>query len=237
MSIFSNKNDEIVNTDSLDGDNPYLFARRIWNEHEGELKSSRTIWQITAILSLIIALSCVSGLIWQSQRSKIVPYVVAVDKLGQAAAVGRADQAAPVDKRVIRSALAAFVTDMRSVTPDAEVKRSAIFRAFGHMNAGDPATTKATEFFSDSRTNPFQRAANEMIHVEIKSILPQSNESWLADWVEETRDRQGHLTGKQRMRGLITIYIAPPTSETQEEQILRNPLGIYVKDFSFVKHM
>ncbi len=237
MSIFINKKDEIVNTDSLDGDNPYLFARRIWNEHEGELKSSRTIWQITAILSLIIALSCVSGLIWQSQRSKIVPYVVAVDKLGEAAAVGRADQAAPADKRVIRSTLAAFITDMRSVTPDAEVKRSAIFRAFGHMNPEDPATNKATEYFSNPQTSPFKRAANETAYVEIESILPQSNESWLVDWIEETRDRQGSLIGKQRMRGLLTIYIAPPTSETHEEQILRNPLGIYVKDFSFVKHM
>ena len=99
-------------------DNPYLNARRVWNAHEGEILSSRRTWQIIGILSLLIALSAVGGIVYIGQQSKFVPYVVAVDKLGNATAISRADRAAPVDSRVMQATLAAFISDARLVTPE-----------------------------------------------------------------------------------------------------------------------
>lgn len=221
-----------------ESDNPYLNARRVWNDHEGDILASRTMWQIVGVVSLLIALSAVGGVVYIGQQSKYIPYVVQVDKLGQALAVSRADQAAPVDARVMHATIAAWVADARLVTPDITVQRSAIFRVYALLNTQDPATTKMHEWLNGGEdSNPFKRAAQETVHIEVTSVLPQSSETWQVDWVEESRDRQGILKGKSRMRALITVYVAPPTSQTDEAQIRRNPLGIYIRDFSWTKQV
>ena len=35
------------------------------------------------------------------------------------------------------------------------------------------------------------------------------------------------------MRALVTVYIAETTPQTTEEQLRNNPLGMYVRDFSW----
>lgn len=75
------------------------------------------------------------------------------------------------------------------------------------------------------------------MHIEITSALPQSSETWQIDWIEETRNREGGLKQSVRMRALVTAYVAPPDSRTDEEQIRRNPLGIFVRDFSWAKQL
>jgi type IV secretion system protein VirB5 len=39
-----------------ENDNPYLSARRTWNDHTRGVVASRQVWQIFGILSLLIAL-------------------------------------------------------------------------------------------------------------------------------------------------------------------------------------
>jgi len=56
------------------------------------------------------------------------------------------------------------------------------------------------------------------------------------DWIEIVNDRQGILQGEPfRMRALVTVYTIPSTPQTTEEQVRMNPLGIYVRDFSWSK--
>ena len=53
--------------------------------------------------------------------------------------------------------------------------------------------------------------------------------------MENTFDREGNQIGKDRMRALVTVYIVPPSSETTEEQIRKNPLGVFIRDFNWAK--
>ena len=39
------------------------------------------------------------------------------------------------------------------------------------------------------------------------------------------------------MRALVTVYVVEPTNNTTEEQIRNNPLGIFVRDFSWSKQL
>lgn len=218
-------------------ENPWLAARREWNAHEGGVIASRRMWQIIGIASLLIALAAVGGIIHIGQQSKFIPYVVQVDKLGQSLAVTRADTATPVDRRVLEATIAAFVSDARIVTPDITVQRKAVFNIYAFLNTEDPATYKIGEYFADEHNNPFQRAAKETVHVEITSVLQQSSETWQVDWNEEARDRKGVLKKRQKMRAILTVYTMPPSAQTGEEQIRRNPLGIYVRDFNWSKQL
>jgi type IV secretion system protein VirB5 len=219
--------------------NPYLNARREWNNHVGGVLSASRTWQVIGIVSLMIALVSVAGMIHIASQSKFIPYVVEVDKHGQVRAVQAADVAAPADQRVIHAALATFINDARLVTPDVSVQRGAIFRVYAMLAPDDPATAKMNEWFNGSEdASPFRRAAKETVSIEIASAIPQSEETWQVDWVETVRDRQGVMKGQPyRMRALMTIYLVAPTAATTEEQIRKNPLGIFVRDFSWSKQI
>jgi type IV secretion system protein VirB5 len=218
-------------------DNPYLAARRSWNDHVGSVVASRQAWQAVALLSLLIALASVGGMIYIGSQSRFVPYVVEVDKLGQALAVAPAQRAAPVDQRVVHAAVAAFISDLRTVTPDVALQRKAIFRVYAMLSSSDAATAKSNEWLNGTEdSSPFKRAARETVSTDIVSVIPQTPDTWQVDWIETVRDRQGLVKGQPyRMRALVTVYTLPATPQTTEEQVRNNPLGIYVRDFSWSK--
>ena len=217
--------------------NPYLNARRSWNEHVGSVVSSRMAWQIIGILSLLIALVSVAGVVYIGSQSKFVPYIIEVDKLGQAVAVQPAQTASPTNERVIHAYLAAFISDARQVTPDIAMQRAAIFRVYAMLSGNDPATQEMNQWLNgDPNQNPFKRAERETVSVQIDSVIRQTPESWQIDWVETVRDRQGIITTPPfHMRALVTVYLVPPTQATTEDQIRKNPIGVFVKDFRWSK--
>jgi len=218
-------------------DNPYLNARRTWNDRTSSIVSSRNMWQLIGILSMMIALAGVGGIIYIGSQSRFVPYVIEVDKLGQAAAVAPADLAAEVDQRVVHASVASFISDARLVTPDVALQRKAVFRLYSMLSANDPATTKANEWLNGTaESSPFKRAVTETVSIEILSVIPQTPDTWQVDWMETVRDRQGVMKDKPfRLRALVTVYTVPATPQTTEEQMRNNPLGIYVRDFSWSK--
>lgn len=220
-------------------ENPYLAARRTWNDQSAANSASRQMWQLVGLLSLLIALAAVGGMAYIGSQSKFVPYVIEVDKLGQPLAVAPVERAAVADPRVVHAAVAAFISDLRMVTPDVALQRKAIFRAYSMLSAKDAATAKANEWLNGSEgSSPFKRATKEIVSVEVMSVIPQSPETWQVDWVETVRDRDGVLKGKPfPMRALVTVYTAPPTPQTTEEQVRNNPLGIYIRDFSWSKQV
>ncbi len=216
-------------------ENPYLTARRSWNDHVGSVVSSRQTWQVVGILSLLIALAGVGGIIHIGSQSKFIPYVIEVDKIGQTLSAGPVTTSSPADPRVIHASVAEFITDARTVTPDVALQRKAVFRIYAKLAPNHPATVKMNEWLNGTaESNPFRRAEKEMVDIEIKAVLPQTPDTWEVDWVETIRDRQGMVKGKpSKMRALINIYIAESTKRTTEEQLRMNPLGIYVRNFSW----
>lgn len=220
---------------NVDTENPYLTARRTWNEHVGSVVSSRQTWQVVGILSLMIALAGVGGVIQIGSQSKFIPYVVQVDKLGAAQAAGPVTSSDRADPRVLGAAVSEFIENSRLVSPDIALQRKAIFSVYAHLAPNDPATTKMNEWLNgNADASPFKRAAKEMVSVDITSVLPQTPTTWQVDWTESTRDRKGVLQDQpKQMRALITVYTADTTTQTTEEQMRNNPLGIYVRDFSW----
>ncbi len=123
------------------------------------------------------------------------------------------------------------------VSPDIALQRKAVFNVYAHLVPNDPATMKMNEWLNGSEaSSPFKRAATEMVSVDIVSVLAQTPNTWQVDWIETSRDRKGVLNAEPaQMRGLITVYMAEPTVQTTEEQMRDNPLGVYVRDFSWSK--
>lgn len=214
--------------------NPYLAARRAWNDHVARLIAARTMWQVVGLLSLMIAVAAVGGLIELAGRSRFVPYVVEVDTAGNVRASQRADEMGPANRAVIEAQLEKFVTLSRRVTTDIGLQRAAIFGVYGMMTQDDPAAGKMTEYLSgDEARTPFRRAQQETVNTEVTSILPQTRESWQVDWTETVYERaSGKRKERFEMRALVQVYQTSP-KHTSEEALRSNPLGIYVRDFSW----
>jgi type IV secretory pathway TrbF-like protein len=94
--------------------NPYLAARREWDERYGSLITRERNWRIMAILCSLVALASIGGMIRLSTKSHIVPFVVAMDSLGRTAAAGSAEETSPSDDRLKRATLFNWVEDLRN---------------------------------------------------------------------------------------------------------------------------
>jgi type IV secretory pathway TrbF-like protein len=210
--------------------NPYLVARREWDERYGDLITRARNWRNMALLSGVIALLATAGVIWLSARSRVVPFVVLMDSLGRPVASGMAEQASTADDRLKRAEVLGWVENLRLVTTDAVAQRRAIDRVYAHIASGSPAQTFISEFYRSDP--PFTRAQTDTVSVDVKSVLPTSDRTYEVEWIETARDLYGAVKSTDHWKGSFSIALNPPT----EERLARiNPLGIYVTQVSWTK--
>jgi type IV secretory pathway TrbF-like protein len=212
--------------------NPYLEARREWNERYGTYIQQAHHWRALAFISGLIALVAGIGVAYIGAQSKVVPYVVEVDKLGQVAAVAPAERSSSVDPRVLKAYLARFVVDWRSVTVDRQVQKASIDRVYAMLPSASIAVRKLNDHYQAH--NPFAVAASASVDVSITNVLQISSQTWQVEWLEVTRDSRGEVKSRVRMRASFMLGITPPTQETL---ILVNPLGIYIVDLNWSQQL
>jgi type IV secretory pathway TrbF-like protein len=203
--------------------NPYLAARREWDERYGEFITRARNWRTIAMISALVALVATGGIVWLSPRSRVIPFVVLIDNLGRPVASGLAEQTSGGDDRLRRAVIQDWVENLRLVTTDGIAQRKAIDRVYAHIGSG----TSAQAFISDFYRNdpPFKRAQTATVSVEVKSVLPTSDRTVEVDWIETSRDLYGNVKSTDHWRGSFTVAINPPTEERQARV---NPLGLYV---------
>jgi type IV secretion system protein TrbF len=211
-------------------DNPYLNARREWNERYGSYIARARNWRLAALGSIAVCLVLSVGVIWLGLQSKIVPFVVEVDKLGQAVAVQRADRAAPVDQRVVKAQLAAWIVDVRSVSADPTAQKAALERVYSMVDSS--GATILNDYYRDN--SPFDAGLQRRVAVSIDAVLPISDSSYQVQWTEDTRDLAGRLWKTTHWQSSIELVFDPPT---EEAELLRNPLGIYVHALSWTQQL
>ncbi|MBS0156580.1 MAG: conjugal transfer protein TrbF [Nitrospira sp.] len=219
--------------------NPYLSARRTWNHlHEAQIASRRS-WEMIAILCLLIALASVGGIAYVGSQSKFVPFLYHVDAHGKAMAMGPVELTTQTDPRVLAAAIGDFIANARVVTVDAALQRKAVYQVYAMLSDSDPATGKMNHWMNGTEdSNPFTRAEKETVTVDISTVLPQTPETWEVTWMESVWDRKGGALGPPvAMRALVTVYRAEPSATTTEDELRRNPLSLYVRDYSWSKHL
>lgn len=210
--------------------NPYLTARREWDERYGDLITRARNWRTMAALCALTALVATAGMAWQSVRSRVVPFVVLVDNLGRPVASGVADQTSLNDDRLKRSNIFNWVENLRTVSTDGVAQRKAIDRVYAEIASGSEAQTFISDYYRGDP--PFKRAETETVSVEVKSVLPTSDRTYEVEWVETTRDLYGTVKATDRWKGYLTIVVNPPADERQARI---NPLGVYITNANWAK--
>jgi type IV secretion system protein VirB5 len=207
---------------------PFLRARQEWDDRYASLARGKRNWQLTTLALLLTLLVTTSALAWLATRSRVMPYVVEVDRHGQAVALGPAKPLEEADERFLRFILSLYIHDLRSLLADGEAQKELIDRAYDHTAGA--ASDFLNRHFQEH--NPFERATKERIAVQVRSILPLSKKSWQVQWVETARHFDGRPLASTSWQAVLTIEMDPPTST---ETLLRNPLGLYVTEIHWTR--
>jgi len=211
--------------------NPYVEARREWNDRYLELVRERRLWQAVGGAGVGLSLILAAGMVWVSLQHKTVPYVVEVDSLGAALAIRPAETGGhPADERIVRYQLAAFIRGTRQVMADRIATKKGLEQVYAY--ARGPARIYLDEYYRAN--NPFEAAKAYVVVPTVTSLLRLSPTSWQLRWTEEQRGLDGLLLGKREWEGVVTTEVIPPTSE---EATAVNPLGLYVTDLRWTKQL
>ncbi|MET0309337.1 MAG: conjugal transfer protein TrbF [Sphingomonas sp.] len=212
-----------------DPETPYQRAGQAWDERIGSARVQARNWRWMAFGGLALSSALSSALVWQSMQSRVLPYVVAVDGLGEARAVAPADAAyKPTDPQVAWF-LARFVMDVRSVSLDPVLMRQNWLQAY------DFATERGALALNEHAraSAPFARLGEKTISVQVTSVVRASPTSFQVKWIEATFDR-GNPVGATRWTAILTVAMRPPKSA---EALRRNPLGLYVEAVDWTREL
>jgi len=208
---------------------PYQKAAQVWDERIGSARVQAKNWRLIAFGSLILSAGLASGLVWQSARGTITPWVVQVDRLGQAQAVAPATaDYQPTDPQIAYH-LARFIEDVRSLPVDPIVLREQWLRAY------DFTTDRGAAALNDfARANdPFADLGKVQISVEVSSVIRASPESFRVEWIER-RYEDGALAATERWTAILTVVIQTPHDA---DRLRKNPLGVYVNAINWSKEL
>jgi type IV secretion system protein TrbF len=159
--------------------NPYVEARREWNDRDLDLVRARRSWQVAALVELATIGVLSGGFVALSLQYKTVPYVVEVDALGAAAAIKPADAAGrPTDERIVRYQLVAFIRGARAVMTDRAAMKRSLEQVYAY--ARGPARTFLDQHYREN--NPFETAKTYTVSPAVTSLLQLSERSWQVRW-------------------------------------------------------
>jgi type IV secretion system protein VirB5 len=213
----------------------YIQARREWDERYADLVLGKRNWQITSgglmLLSLILAL----GIVWISARTKVIPYVVEVDKLGYAITIPTAltvSNTPGTVERMKRYEIAAFIRNARSVSSDPAVEQNMLNELLAHSRGAANKFLESYYHADDFAKNPFQIAKHQTINIQIETILQQSSKSYEVHWSETARDMNGAPLATSHWEAIVETEISPRSST---DTVISNPLGFYVTRLSWAE--
>ena len=208
---------------------PYQRAAQVWDERIGSARVQARNWRFMAFGSLALSAGLSAALVWQSTSGSIVPWVVQVDKLGQAQAVAPAvADYRPTDPQIAFH-LARFIEQVRAIPADAIIVRQNWLRAYEF-------TTQAGALALNdyARANdPFTKVGKQQISIEVSSVIRASPDSFRVAWIER-RYQDGSLASTERWSAILTVIVQTPRDP---EKLRANPLGIYVNAINWSKEL
>ena len=199
---------------------PYQRAGQLWDERIGSARVQARNWRLMAFGCLGLTTALSGGLLWQSQQSRVVPYVVEVDRLGDTRAVSPADtDYRPTDPQIAWF-LSRFITDVRSVSLDPVLMRQ------NWLSAYDFTTKRGAVFLGDyaRSADPFGHVGDRTASVQVTSVVRASDRSFQVKWTETAYER-GAQAGTSHWTAILTVVLSSPSSA---DMLRQNPLGLYV---------
>src|SRR5712692_11016107 len=208
---------------------PYQRAGQAWDERIGSARVQAKNWRLAFFGMLMLGGGLAGGLVWQSARGTVTPWVVQVDRLGQAQVVAPATSDYQPTEAQIAYHLARFIEDIRGLPVDPIVLRQQWLRAY------DFTTDRGAAALNDfARTNdPFANLGKMQISVEVSSVIRASPDSFRVAWIQRAYENSS-LAATERWTAILTVVIQTPHDA---DRLRKNPLGVYVNAINWSREL
>lgn len=208
--------------------NPYLDARREWDERYGDSIARARTWRYAAFASIGVAVMAVAGVAFIGSQSKIKPFVVSIDTMGNPIAMAQPTGGSAVSQRIIEAQVSNLIWNARTQLADQSAQKVLLDRVYAML--GTDASSYLNEYFK--LHSPFS-GDGMTTNIEINSILPISKDSYQINW-SESKFNSGQPSGSSSWKANVTVGIDATLAE-KPSVMLSNPLGIYVKSISWTQ--
>jgi len=208
---------------------PYQRAAQVWDDRIGSARVQARSWRLACFGALALSAGLAGGLVWQGARGTIVPWVVQVDKLGEAQAVAPATTSfRPTDPQIAFH-LARFIEQVKTIATDPVVVRENWLKAY------DFTTDKGALALNDyARTNdPFAEIGKVQVAVDVSSVIRATPDSFRVAWVER-HYQDGNLAATERWSAILTVVVQAPRTP---DALRKNPLGLFVNAINWSKEL
>lgn len=207
--------------------NPYLNARREWDERYGDQIARARSWRYAAIGALAVAGIAVLGVAYIGSQSKIKPYVVALDRIGNPVAMAQPVAGSAVDQRIIEAQVANWVWEWRSFLPEQAAQKQLSEKVYAMIS--NNVAAELDPWYS----RHWKEDAGKTVQAAVTSVLPISKNTFQVNW-QETTYQNGQSQGTSYWKANITVGLDAKLAQNPQV-LINNPLGIYVKDLTWTQ--
>jgi len=208
---------------------PYQAAAQVWDDRIGSARVQAKNWRLMAFGNLAFSFLMAGALGWLATRSSIIPYVIEINRDGDARSVGPAlENYQPTDAQIAFQ-LSHFIRNVRSIPLDPVVLRENWFEAYRYVTARGAMILNEYARSAD----PFARVGRESVAIETTSVVRASKTSFQIRWTERVYVN-GSLSSTHHWTAILSTVRRPP----RDENSLRgNPLGIYVDGLDWSREL
>lgn len=213
----------------------YLKARDEWDNRIGSVVVSAKNWRVIGVMSLGLSLLLSMGVIYQTSLNKIVPMVIALDRIsgepkiiGKVTEIGYQPQIAE-----IKYFLSSFVWKIRTVSKDPVLIKQNWLEAYKFMRPR--AAQILNEMTNRDIQSPLKKIGERTVLVEIISITKVGDgNSYQVRWQESEYSANGGLEDRYNMSGVFSVEFDTPEDEGT---LAINPLGLFVSGFEWGREL
>ncbi len=208
---------------------PYQAEGQLWDKRLGEPTVQAKNWRLMAVGTLAVLAIETVGNIWLLQQSRVVPYVVQVDRLGAAQAIVPAEAHYQPNDAQIAYFLAHFISDVRGLSADPVVVRN------NWLEAYDFATDHGAIFLNAyaQANDPFKQVGERTTSVQVTSVVRVSDASFQVKWIEQTYTHDNPERSEHWTAILSVVTKDPPSADV----LRKNPLGLYVNGINWSREL
>lgn len=210
---------------------PFFAAHQEWDNRIGAARVQAANWRMAFFGAMALNFVLTAGLIYQSQKAQVVPYIVELKSdTGEVRLLGAPhEQAYLPSEEVKKYFLAQWVRDVRGLPHDPHIAREAILKSYKYVTT-PKGKVMLDQYFEQA--NPLQRVGQQSVQVEIRTVVAQSPTTYQVEWEERTFGQGGIRLDVQQYTGIFELVHEPPS---RAEVLRDNPLGIYLNHLSFTR--
>ncbi len=204
---------------------PFQRAQQEWDLRMGDARVQAKNWRIAAISALVavVVIAMILLVVILGKREHI--YIAEVTKEGRVVNVAPLlVKYQPTDAQK-RYFLVHFLELTRGLQLDPVLAKKNWLEAYNFVD--NHGAVRLNQFFREY--NPIAKLGKETVSLQINDVNPLTDYTMHIDWSETTINTDGEVVARKYYSGVFTIAVKQPL---RQQDILHNPLGIYVIDFN-----